>query len=263
MYLNIQPGFTVFGKTFQYYGLLMIAGFLIGAFMAVWRTKKYGIEKIEIVYASIFAAGGGILGAKLLAIITYIPKLISHEVTFLGLLLGGFVFYGGLLGGIGGLLIYAKIFKLDVLKYFDMFAPSVPLGHALGRIGCLFSGCCYGIPYSGPISIIYPDSYEAYGTPVGVELLPVQLIECFCLLIIYGVTEFLYYRTKKCGISLCTYILSYCMLRFTLEFFRGDIVRGVLLGLSTSQWISLIIFIAVVSFLILSFVKKRKNLQAS
>lgn len=262
MSVNVTYGFTILGKEFAFYGYLMAAGFLLGGFLALWRGKKYGVKKIDVLLAAIFAFLGGLFGAKLLAIFTEIPHLSSGKVTFMQVLQGGFVFYGGLIGGIAGLIISAKVFKLNVLKLFDIFAPSVPAGHAIGRLGCFFSGCCYGmqLPEGSTFAIIYPEIYAKLGTPTGVPLLPMQLMEMGILLILYAVLETLYYKTSRVGVSLFTYIISYGVIRFVLEFFRGDIVRGIAGGLSTSQWISLcLIVISLIAIFLIYFFPKLKR----
>lgn len=240
----MKPYFTVFGREFAYYGILMMAGFIVAGAAAVFRGKKYGLPVFDTVSAACFAAGGGIIGAKLLCVITSIPQLAEGAVKIADLLRGGFVFYGGLIGGICGILLYAGIFKLNFSEMFDVFAVSVPLGHAFGRVGCFLAGCCYGVEYSGALSVTYPQIYAQYGTPAGVSLLPVQLIESFSLLVLYAALEILLYKSKKKGLTLSVYLICYPVLRFTLEFFRGDSVRGAWGGLSTSQWISLALFIA-------------------
>lgn len=262
MELHFHPVFYVFGKEFSIYSLLMMAGFILGGALAILRGKKYGLKKVDLLLASICAAVGGLVGAKLLAIITYMPQLISGKIKFLDLVSGGFVFYGGLIGGIGGLLLGGKLLKLNQLELFDTFAPSVPLGHALGRIGCFFGGCCYGMELSAgsSFSLIYPEWYAQYGTPVGVPLLPVPLMEAGMLFILYAVLETLYHFTKKKGVSLFTYAFTYGVIRFVLEFFRGDLVRGIGGGLSTSQWISLALIIgAGVLMALMYFLPRRKK----
>ena len=262
MELHIHPTFTVLAKEFSIYSLLMIAGFLMGGLLAILRGKKYGIKKVDLLLAAICAAVGGIVGAKLLAIITSIPQLVAGKIKFIDLLFSGFVFYGGLVGGIGGLLLGGKLLKLNQLELFDTFAPSVPFGHAIGRIGCFFGGCCFGmeLPAGSSFSLIYPEWYAQYGTNVGVPLLPMQLIEAGLLLILYAVLELLFHFTKKKGVSLFTYVFAYGVIRFVLEFFRGDTIRGVGGGLSTSQWISLALIAgAGVLLALMYFLPRRKK----
>ncbi len=254
--------FTVFNRDIPYYGILMVCGFLIGGLLAVFRCKKYGIDKWEMVYASIFATVGGIIGAKLLSILTSINYIIEYNLSFLDVMQNGFVFYGGLIGGFIGLFIYVKVFHCDAMKYFNIFAVSVPFGHALGRIGCFLSGCCYGIELDSPISFTYTQSYDP-NTPLNVPLLPIQLIESGCLFLLYIVLAILFHKCNKKSICFYTYLFAYPTIRFVLEFFRGDLIRGVYL-LSTSQWISLAIILATLTYLIvtktISYRKAKKGI---
>ncbi len=249
--------FTVFEKQIPYYGVLMLAGFLLGGLTAGFRAKKYGLSKMEMVYAACFAGVGGIVGAKLLSILTSIHLIIQYQLTFMQVMQNGFVFYGGLLGGALGLFIYVKAFKCDFVKYFEIFAVSVPLGHALGRVGCFLSGCCYGIECDCAISFTYVQAYDP-NTPLGVPLLPLQLIEGACLLVLYVALEVAFYKSKREGACLLGYLFAYPTVRFVLEFFRGDAIRGIWGGLSTSQWISLAIMLATVIALTVRERKKQK-----
>jgi len=146
---------------------------------------------------------------------------------------------GGLFGGFAGLWIYCRQFHLPFWTFADLYAAVLPLGHAIGRIGCHFAGCCYGIPYDGAFSVTYHSTLG--NTPLETPLLPVQLIESFCLFLLF-VSLSLFYHNKKLsskkGQISGLYSLSYAMVRILLECLRGDRVRGMFLGISTSQWIS-------------------------
>jgi phosphatidylglycerol:prolipoprotein diacylglycerol transferase len=148
------------------------------------------------------------------------------------------VFYGGLIGAFLGFYVYSKQFKINFITLLDLMAPSIPLIHGFGRIGCFTAGCCYGIEYDGLFHVIFQRSNAA---PNGVALLPVQLISsginflgCIALLI-YARKE------RESGRVIGVYLIFYSMVRFIIEFFRGDVARGILFGVSTSQWISLIL----------------------
>lgn len=254
----MKPYFTVFGRDIPYYGLLFVLGFFAAALTALPRGKKYNIKVLDIVLAACFAAAGGLVGAKLLSILTSIEYIIEYQLSFIEVMQNGFVFYGGLIGGVLGLFAYVKIYKLDFLGMFDIFAVSVPLGHAMGRVGCFFSGCCYGIAYDGPLAYTYTEAIDP-NTPIGVPLLPVQLIESACLLCLYIALEVIFATTKKCGLCLLVYAAAYSVIRFTLEFFRGDVVRGFLFGLSTSQWISIGIFLCAAALCAALIIKSRRK----
>jgi phosphatidylglycerol:prolipoprotein diacylglycerol transferase len=121
-------------------------------------------------------------------------------------------------------------------------APYIALGHAFGRLGCFFAGCCYGAPCSGPVCITFNDPHSL--APLGVPLFPTQLMESGGDLIIFGALIFLRRYKTFDGQLFWLYPLFYSVLRFTVEFFRGDAVRGLYFGglVSTSQIIAVFMF---------------------
>jgi phosphatidylglycerol---prolipoprotein diacylglyceryl transferase len=125
----------------------------------------------------------------------------------------------------------------------DMFAPGIALGHVVGRLGCLMAGCCYGTPTSVPWAITFTDPFAAVnvGTPLNIPLHPTQLYEAGAELLIL---VFLLVTERKGrpfpGRTFWGYMLLYAISRFIIEFYRGD-ERGLIMGLSTSQFISLIL----------------------
>lgn len=251
---------TLFGRELPVYGLLYFGGIFLAAGAALLLCKKRGIaDRWEIVYSGVYTVVGGLVGAKLLYIVVSLRQIVENHIPFVALIKGGFVFYGGVLGGMIGLLIYCKRYKLSFFEYADLFAVVLPLGHALGRVGCFAAGCCYGIPYDGPLSYTYTNLHSNDGTPIGVPLLPVQLIEAAALVLLFAVMLIVFLRRPTSRQLLSPlYILMYSVVRFTLEFFRGDVVRGLFLGLSTSQWISLAAAIIAVIWLLLRHKRAQK-----
>ncbi len=263
---------TILGREIPLYGLLFFTGIGIAALVAyLFLTKKRNIEGFDFTGSAIYAMVGAIIGAKLLALLVSIEYVIiivqSDNFTFMekmdALLKNGFVFYGGLIGGILGFKIYGWQFKIKMASYFDVAATVLPLGHAFGRVGCFFGGCCYGVEHHGWLSHVYQEGSVAAGagTPIGVPLLPVQLIEAACLLLLFAGLMVLFFMNKKKTPWLQTlaYACSYAVVRFILEFFRGDKERGGFLGVSTSQWISILIVIgAVLLILYLTVWQKKK-----
>ena len=242
---------------FSIYGLFFILGIAVSAAVAVMICKKRNIERYEIVYSGVFAMIGGIVGAKLFYLLISIKRIIEIKPDILSLIRGGFVFYGGLIGGMAGLFIYVKKYKLDVKDFFDIFATVTPLGHAIGRVGCFFGGCCYGVRHDGFPSHIYDSAVG--NAPVGVPLLPIQLIEAACLLLLFAAELFAFMKfSGKKGMQSLMYITAYPTVRFATEFFRGDIERGKFGLLSTSQWVSAALILCVIAYGIFSR-GKRKN----
>lgn len=254
----MNPYLNIFGKQIPYYGLLFTFGLIIGGATALVRSKKRKLNTFDVLCAAVFAGIFGILGAKLLSVITSMDYIIEYKIPFINVIKNGFVFYGGLIGGFLGLLLFCKIYKLPLIDFADVFAVSVPLGHAFGRIGCFISGCCFGIPHSGFLSVIYTQPVDP-NTPVGTPLLAIQLIESVALFLLYIVLVILYYKGKSVGVCSAVYVVTYAVLRFTLEFFRGDAARGFLLGVSTSQIISVYLILAmIIVFIYWKILKKAK-----
>ncbi len=254
------PYIELFGKMVPMYGVCFAVGMGL-AVLTVWLlARRYKeIPQVDVVCSAVYAGIGAVVGAKLLFLIVNIDKIISGELPFLQAFQGGFVFYGGLIGGIVGLFLYVKIYKLNAFKFFEIYATVVPLGHSIGRVGCFLGGCCYGIEYDGPLSCTY--DVNIGNTPLGVPLFPVQLAEASLLLCLFFVLLLLYMKKRDLGIQVLTYGFVYCLLRFSLEFLRGDKERGALLGMSTSQFISLV-FAAVLVVILVLRIKKAKNKAA-
>jgi len=245
------------------YGLLFYAGIAMAAIVGLIISRKRKIPTFDMVSSAVYAMIGALLGAKILfwAVsfkeIIGLFKLYPVEDVLFSIIKGGFVFYGGLIGGALGLFIYVKQFKMRLSDFVDVFATVIPLGHAIGRVGCFFAGCCYGIEYHGPFSHTYTESLGT--TPVGVPLLPVQLIESACLIVLFFIMIYLFFKKASVGYFCASvYAIGYSIIRFTLEFFRGDKERGVLMGLSTSQWISVMIILVVMALSILKFKSKKR-----
>ncbi len=136
---------------------------------------------------------------------------------------GGYVFYGGLIGGlIFFLLFYSKKSDFD----FSGLIPTLCLGHSIGRIACYAQGCCYG----------------------SLSFIPVQLVESLILFLMF--LMFHKWKYKNLFFLIFLYLFIYSLIRFNLEFLRADKLRGFYLNLSISQWISLFFFFLSSTFLI-------------
>ena len=254
----MHPYVHLFSLEIPTYLLCGLAGIAAAAALIALRNRSFCLQRADIVYLSLYILVGALLGAKLLYLITVLPELIEaapiliREGQMLTMILqGGMVFYGGLLGGMLAARIYARQYGLPLPAYADLFAPGVALMHAFGRVGCFFAGCCWGIETGAQWGVCYHDAPLA---PNGVPLLPVQLIEAGCLLLLCAALLLFFRRAPHDGRTFRAYLGIYAVLRFILEFFRGDELRGVWL-LSTSQWISLIILLA----LFVRAVRRRKT----
>lgn len=269
----MYPVIDLFGKEFGSYAICAMVGFFLSVLCAYKLGKKDNVHFEDLVLLFLAAAGGLVVGGHLLYGLTNIDKVVKlfgligevpflDFVTALGTLFGGMVFYGGFLGGIAGVWIFTRLSK-DIPKEhtMDLYAVTVPLFHTFGRIGCFLGGCCYGIESSFGFTV----HGNTYSPDINdVQRFPVQLVEAGLNLAIFFVLLTLYRsgRFKKRLIYL--YMLIYPPVRFLLEFLRGDAIRGFLFGLSTSQWISMILFaISVGTFLYWRFVRRPEQVQES
>lgn len=233
----MSPFLYIFGRAVPLYGLAWIVGIAAAATVALFLCRRVAIERYDLIYSAVYSLIGGMLGSKLLFLALSLKTIIERHIPFEAALRGGFVFYGGLLGGVLGLYIYTRSYRLPTASFFDLYAVVLPLGHAFGRIGCFLGGCCYGRPYSGIGCVVYHQSLGT--TPIDTPLFPIQLVEAALLLILFFVLLSVYLHRARTGFVTTLYLAAYAVLRFTLEWFRGDAERGCFLLLSTSQWISL------------------------
>ena len=253
------PAFTIFGKTIGTYAICAVVGLVVCGFVLSAIGKKKGISWMDILLAIVGIGIGLTIGGHLLYGITQYNlvfeafQMIGRD-SFVNVFLafanafGGSVFYGGFLGGLAGLAIVLKIEKnLNKKDFFDLYGLGIPLFHTFGRIGCFFGGCCYGVESSFGF-IVEHNEYSA-GLE-GVRRFPLQLLEALLNLILFFVLLAIYRHfnkqseNKNAGRILFLYMVTYPVYRFILEFFRGDEIRGHWFGLSTSQWISIFLFIA-------------------
>ena len=166
----------------------------------------------------------------------------------------GGVFYGGLIAAVAVAFWYLRRHDLPLWTTTDVFAPGIALGHAVGRLGCLMAGCCFGRETSVPWAITFHDPAAAanVGTPLGVPLHPTQLYDAGAEALILVVLLALERRGRPfAGRTFWTYMLLYGASPFVIEFYRGD-PRGLVFGvLSTSQFVSIILVPLAIVMLVL------------
>lgn len=230
--IRIGP-ITIYG-----YGLMIAIGILTGYLVLEYRAKKIQCGD-KIFSLTMWSVLGGVVGAKLLYLITQAKAIIYNPKLLLNLS-DGFVVYGGIIGGIIAGFLFCRVYKLKFFQYFDLVVPSVALAQGFGRIGCFLAGCCYGVETASPIGIVFHNSDSA---PNGVPLLPTQLMASGLDFIHFFVLVYISRKIKIDGIVAGFYLIFYSLGRFILEFYRGDLIRGSVGGISTSQFISIFLFL--------------------
>ena len=226
--LSIGP-FTIYG-----YGLMIGIGIIAAYLTAESRAKKLKLDPDKIF---------GLVAD---------PAYILHS------LQNGWVVYGGLIGGIIGGCLYCRHKKVNFMSYFDLAVPSVALAQGFGRIGCFLAGCCYGRPTDGPLGITFTHSDFA---PNGVSLIPTQEISSLLNFLNFFVLINIAKKKKAEGQVGGFYLIFYSIGRFILEFYRGDLERGSVGSLSTSQFIAIFTLIAGILVVVVTQMMANKGVK--
>lgn len=241
------------------YGLMMALAYGVSSWYLYKRLHYIKLDKDTFWNIIFIAFISALLGSKLLYLIlswpdmgaTFTERLINAVRDFRY----GFVFFGGAITAIGALLYYLKKKNLPVLQTADFYIVALPLGHAIGRIGCFLAGCCHGKPTDLPWGVAFTDPHSLVAHEyLGIHLHPTQLYEVALNLLLFLILQHLYKKPHRNGTVLVAYMMGYACLRFFVEFFRGDYRGGFLLGLSPSQLIALCT--AAAAGAILYFLKK-------
>jgi phosphatidylglycerol:prolipoprotein diacylglycerol transferase len=225
------------------YGLLLAAAYLLGLQFALRRARAVGLDPNRVMDLGIWIIVSALVGAKLLLLIVEFDQFSRDPAELLNLARSGGVFYGGLIAAVAVALWYLRRHRMPMWTVTDVFAPGIALGHVIGRLGCVFAGCCFGRPANVPWAITFTNEFAArnVGTPLGIPLHPTQLYEAgaeLLILIMLLVTE----RRGRTfpGRTFWLYMLLYAISRFVIEFYRGD-PRGMVGDFSTSQFVSLVL----------------------
>ncbi len=251
--LSIGP-FTIHG-----YGLMIGIGVIAAYLTAEYRARKLRLDADQVFSLLIWCLVFGGLGSKLLFCLTMLDVIIADPSYLLHSLANGWVVYGGLIGGVLGGFLFCRYKKINFLSYFDLALPSVALAQGFGRIGCFLAGCCYGRPTDSPIGITFTNSAYA---PNGISLIPTQLISSGLDFLHFFVLLYIARHKKAEGQVGGFYLIFYSIGRFILEYFRGDMERGSVGELSTSQFIAIFTLIAGIVIVAGSRLMASRNVRA-
>jgi len=198
----------------------------------------------------------GLAGARGLPIVQ--DALAAGRLTYGLIAAGGLVFYTGALAALGAMYAGCRLARLSPWPLLDAVCLYLPLGHAFGRLGCFFGGCCFGAPTDSACGVRFPAGSPAFlqhksqgllpdGAVASLPVHPSQLYETAGNLVLFALLLLVRRRPQPPGRLTALYLAGYATLRFTLEFWRGDAIRGVYFGLSASQCIALATLAAVIA----------------
>lgn len=247
--------FEIGGFPVYTYGVLLAAAYLLGLQFALVRARARGLDANRVMDLGIWIIISALIGAKLLLLIVDFDTFRRSPGELMTLMRSGGVFYGGLIAAVIVAIWYLRRHRLPVWSVSDAFAPGIALGHVIGRLGCLFAGCCFGRATDVPWGITFTNEYarQNVGTPLNIALHPTQLYEAGAELIIL-IVMLVFERKGRpfAGRTFWGYMLMYGISRFIIEFYRGD-ARGMVGALSTSQFVSIVLVpLSIIMLIVLS-----------
>lgn len=250
--------------TIHTYGLFLAAAFIVGIWITSRNAKKAGINPDLAWNLGLIVIFSALVGAKLLLLLSDFDYYSQNfrEVFSLSTLRSAGVYYGGLLLALAAAAWFLIKKRLPAWQMADMAAPGIALGQAIGRLGCLSAGCCYGKPTPMPWGITFRDEYAYHnvGVTLNTPLHPTQIYESLATFLLFLYLMWRLPNRHVPGRIILEYLTLYALLRFVIEFFRNDERGFILYGLlSTSQ------FIAILTILgsgVVYFILKRRSAEA-
>ena len=234
-------------------------GLIFGLLLIVKLGREQGLNPDKLWNLGLIAIISGIVGAKLLMFVTE-PEYLRHpaDIFSLATLQAAGVWSGGFLLALVMCVWYMKANNMPVLRTCDVFAPGLALGHAFGRVGCFLNGCCYGKACSLPWAVRFPVPHPMAGIPVH----PTEIYEALGNAFIFFGLMFLYRKKRFDGQIWWGYVLSYGMLRFAVEFFRGDYARYYFGILTIGHFIAAAMILIALAALVTFRSRMKKSVRA-
>ena len=235
------------------YGFCMALGFILS-----WKVAEKLSGRKDLSNLLLFLMFAGVLGSRLAYVIeNWRTVFAARPWTVFRVWEGGLVFYGGLILAILTFFVWCRAKHEKAFALANLFAAVIPLGHAFGRIGCFFYGCCFGRRATSSLAVVFPAHSPAWYAQIhegalppdavcSLPVLPTQLFEAAALLVLFAVLLLIYRRARE--FTAGAYLVLYGLIRFGLEFLRDD-PRAHIGPLSIGQTISIGMIILGIAFL--------------
>ncbi|MGZ3692793.1 MAG: prolipoprotein diacylglyceryl transferase [Bdellovibrionota bacterium] len=237
--------FEIRGLPIHSYGFFIALGYVAALALLSYLAKKRGLDPASFLDIAFLALVSGVIGGRILFVFTNLAYFIRYPGEIGDFWQGGLVFYGGFIAAFFAITYYIRRKKLPYAESLDILAPALTLGHAFGRIGCFAAGCCYGSYCELPWGVHFHSDLVDPALR-DLPLHPTQLYESVSLFLLSGALVYLVIKKKfRPGAVALLYVMAYSVIRSVIEIFRGDGIRGFIVGnwLSTSQGIAILLFL--------------------
>lgn len=237
--LAVIDGFYIGSFKVYFYGILMALGMGIGVLVACLNAKKRNLKSNDILILACYVLPLALIGARIYYVLFSLDEFSTFWQVF-DVRRGGMAIYGGVIGGALAIGLYCLIHKKNFFAVADVVVPSLILGQAIGRIGCFFSGCCYGVEVTNPDYMWFPLSTQING----VWHLSTFFYECLWDIVVFVALMLILYLAKfikERGVVMCLYFIFYGIGRAWIEALRGD---SLMLGsIKVSQLLSILLIV--------------------
>ncbi|MBN2423059.1 prolipoprotein diacylglyceryl transferase [Candidatus Woesearchaeota archaeon] len=237
---NINPDLVRIGSfSIRFYGIVYALGFILVTYVLVKAAENkriLNLNESKAVDLVTYGILGAVIGARIWHIITEFEYYIHNPLQMLEIWKGGLAFFGGIAGGIIVVSFFCRKYKIDLIKVLDIVAVPMPFIVFLGRIANFINGEHYGFPVNLPWAVVFPfiDSQPRH---------PAQLYEALSMLLLFLILLFLRKKKRKTGFIIWSAFMMYGCFRFVTEFFRDTAVKHMVFGLSTAQYLSIVVFV--------------------
>ncbi|HDZ86732.1 MAG TPA: prolipoprotein diacylglyceryl transferase [Actinobacteria bacterium] len=237
--------------TVRTWGVMVALAFLASMTYVIREASKKGIERDKIINLAFFMLISGMIGARIVFVLTQPSYYIQHPAEIFMIHQGGLAIHGGVLGGAIATYFFAKRNKISFIGIADILAPALILGQGIGRLGCFFAGLCYGKETDFLIRFKF----------FGVEGLrhPTQLYESGLDFLAFGLLIMFQDRFKKKGVLFATSVIVYSAIRFMTEIIRDSMV--IAYGITYAQAASAVIIIIFGTYLVKTLKTPDSTLQ--
>ena len=248
--IDIDPvAFALLGIPIRWYGLVLVVSAAVAIWVAHREGRRRGFDSNIVSDAVIWVGAAALVGGRVLYVVqNELSSLANHPAHVLMVWTGGLSFYGGLIGALLALIVFARRRHLPLLIVLDVAAPAAAIGQAIGHVGCLIGGDSYGVTTDLPWAVIYRNPGAM--APQGIPLHPTQAYEAILLGLLFAGLWLGRERLGRIGDGAVAgaYLFGLATIRFGLFFLRDE--PAVVFGLKTAQLIGLFIALLAVALLL-------------